>query len=99
VFLNKAEKLVDNLNLGNFVKKIGDYDVFTEGEIFYRGMSQADYQYLLTNGKIRAPLNSPTSEVFTSPSLEYINFAPVAELPAATINVELEELEVPAGPV
>jgi hypothetical protein len=60
------------LNLGSFVKKIGDYDVFAEGEVFYRGMSQADYQYLLTNGKIRAPLNSPTSEVFTSPSLEYI---------------------------
>jgi len=56
-----AGKVVDNLNLGNFVKKIDDYDVFSEGEIFYRGMSQADYQYLLANGKIRAPLNSPTS--------------------------------------
>lgn len=72
VLLNGAGKVVDNLNLGNFVKKIGDYDVFAEGEVFYTGMSQADYQYLLTNGKIRAPLNSPTSEVFTSPSLEYI---------------------------
>jgi hypothetical protein len=65
-------KLVNSLSLGSFEKKIGDYEVFENGEVFYRGMSQADYQYLVTNGKIRAPLNSPTSEVFTSPSLEYI---------------------------
>jgi len=65
-------KLVDNLDLGTFVRKIGDYEVYQKGEVFYRGMSQADYQYLLTNGKIRAPVGIPQSEFFTSPSLEYI---------------------------
>jgi hypothetical protein len=71
-YVSSTGKLVNEVNLGTFVKKIGDYDVFAEGEVFYRGMSKADYEYLLANGKIRAPLNSPMSEVFTSPSLEYI---------------------------
>lgn len=31
---NKASKLVDNLNLGQFVKKIGDYEVYENGEVF-----------------------------------------------------------------
>lgn len=62
-----GEKLVDNLNLGNFVKKIGDYDVFENGEVFYRGMSRADFEILKTSGKLPA-----TSETFTSPTLEYI---------------------------
>jgi hypothetical protein len=60
-------KLVEYLNLGKFVNKIGDYEVFENGEVFYRGMSQADFEVLKSTGKLPA-----TSETFTSPSLEYI---------------------------
>ena len=31
---NKASKLVDNLDLGQFVNKIGDYEVYENGEVF-----------------------------------------------------------------
>ena len=37
---NKASKLVDNLDLGQFVNKIGDYEVYDNGEVFYRTMSK-----------------------------------------------------------
>lgn len=45
----------------------GDYVVRESAEIFYRGLSESDYQHLLNTGQLR-----PTSETFTSPSLEYI---------------------------
>ena len=63
-------KLVDKLDLGNFVKKIGDYEVFENGEVFYRGISKVDFEYLKLNGKLK--VTSSRSEMFTSPSLEYI---------------------------
>ena len=46
---NKASKLVDNLDLGQFVKKIGDYEVYENGEVFYRTMSKEHYEELLKN--------------------------------------------------
>ncbi len=70
--VSNARRLVNELDLGKFVKKIGDYEVYEKGEVFFRGMSYEDYVYLVKEGKIRAPLNSPNSEVFTSPTLEYI---------------------------
>ena len=63
-------KVVDNLDLGEFVKKIGDYEVFEGGEVFYRGMTKGDYDYLVANGNLK--ITSGTSEMFTSPSLDYI---------------------------
>jgi len=41
--------------------------VFAEGEVFYRGMKQVDFEILRTTGKLPG-----TSETFTSPTLEYI---------------------------
>ena len=52
---------------GNKVGQIGDYAVYENVEVFYRGVSASDYQHLLNTGQLRA-----TSETFTSPSLEYI---------------------------
>jgi hypothetical protein len=77
LFISKANKLkvfgqtgsggVGKLNLGKFLKKIGDYEVYEGGEVFYRGMSNADFELLKNTGKIPY-----TSETFTSPTLEYI---------------------------
>jgi len=76
VMVSSAEKLVDNLNLGPFVKKIGDYQVYGNGEVFYRAMNQADFDYLVSTGNIRVPLDVNNSEIFTSPTLSYIQSSP-----------------------
>ena len=55
-----------NLNLGKFVKKIGDYEVYEGGEVFYRTMSKEHYDLLLSTKKLSA-----TGETFTSPILKY----------------------------
>ena len=60
-------KLVKNLNLGKFVKKIGDYEVYKNGEVFYRAMTKTDLETLKSTGKLTA-----SSETFTSPTLSYI---------------------------
>ena len=39
-------KLVEKLNLGKFVKRIGDYEVYEKGEVFYRTMSKKHYDEL-----------------------------------------------------
>ena len=45
-------KLVEKLNLGKFIKKIGDYEVYENGEVFYRTMSKEHYDELLITNKI-----------------------------------------------
>jgi len=60
-------KLVEKLNLGKFVKKIGDYEVYEKGEVFYRAMRKTDLETLKSTGKLTA-----SSETFTSPTLSYI---------------------------
>jgi hypothetical protein len=56
----------NGLNLGKFVKKIGDYEVYEGGEIFYRTMHKEDYEVLLSTKKL-----SSTGETFTSPTQLY----------------------------
>lgn len=60
---------LDNIPSGGGVQigTHGDYIIRESAEIFYRGLSESDYQHLLNTGQLR-----PTSETFTSPSLEYI---------------------------
>ena len=65
VFKNIA-KGAGKLDLGKFVKKIGDYEVFEGGEVFYRTMSKEHYEALLNTKKLSA-----TSETFTSPTQLY----------------------------
>ena len=60
-------KLVEKLNLGKFIKKIGDYEVYENGEVFYRAMTKTDLETLKSTGKLTA-----SSETFTSPTLTYI---------------------------
>ena len=62
-----VSKLVEKLNLGKFVKKIGDYQVYEKGEVFYRAMTKTDLETLKSTGKLTA-----SSETFTSPTLSYI---------------------------
>ena len=52
---------------GSKIGQLGDYDIHESAELFYRGISEADYQTLLSTGKLPA-----TSETFTSSSLQYI---------------------------
>ena len=52
---------------GSKIGQHGDYAIHQNAEIFYRGISEADYQHLLNTGELKF-----TSETFTSPSLEYI---------------------------
>ncbi|MEB3035807.1 hypothetical protein [Capnocytophaga ochracea] len=59
-------KLVEKLNLGKFIKKIGDYEVYENGEVFYRTMSKEHYDELLRTNKIRA-----TGETTTSPNMAF----------------------------
>ena len=55
--------LVDKLSLGKFVKKIGDYEIYENGEVFYRTMSKEHYDELLKTNKILG-----TGECTTSPT-------------------------------
>ena len=57
-------KLVDKLDLGQFVKKIGDYEVYENGEVFYRTMSKEHYEELLKTNRMLG-----TGETTTSPNI------------------------------
>jgi TANFOR domain-containing protein len=50
-------------NLGNFVKKIGDYEVYEGGEVFYRAISKDHYDELIQSKKLLG-----TGECTTSPN-------------------------------
>lgn len=63
---NKASKLVDNLDLGQFVKKIGDYEVYENGEVFYRTMSKEHYEELQKTNRMLG-----TGETTTSPTMAF----------------------------
>jgi hypothetical protein len=58
-----ANVFAQKVTTGTFVKKIGDYETFTNGEVFYRTISKADYDALVATKKLNA-----TSETFTSPT-------------------------------
>jgi|GEM_PF-601445 len=60
-------KLGSTVSLGKLIKKVGDYEVYEGGEIFYRAMEQRHYERLLKGEGIIG-----TGETFTSPTLEYI---------------------------
>ncbi len=60
-------KSVSNLDLGSFINKVGDYEVYTNGEVFYRAMSVKHYNRMLKGEGIIG-----TGETFTSPTLTYI---------------------------
>lgn len=51
---------------GTFVKKIGDFEVFTNGEVFYRTMTKAHYDAIVAGNKLTA-----SAETFTSPTQSY----------------------------
>lgn len=63
---NNASKLVDNLDLGKFIKKIGDYEVYENGEVFYRTMSKEHYDELVKTNKMLG-----TGETTTSPNIAF----------------------------
>lgn len=62
-----ASKLASPVNLGKLIKKVGDYEVYEGGEIFYRAMEEKHYERLLKGEGIIG-----IGETFTSPTLEYI---------------------------
>ncbi|GGW49142.1 hypothetical protein [Arenibacter certesii] len=78
-------KLVDNLNLGSFVKNIGDYEVYEKGEVFYRAISKSNYDDLEANNRLLG-----TGECTTSPnqsfSEDYNGYLMKFKLKLGTIN-------------
>jgi hypothetical protein len=89
--LNGAGKL----NLGNFVKKIGDYEVFDNGEVFFRTISKEHYDELLLNKKLLG-----TGECTTSPnqafSEAYSGYLVKFQVKAGTID-ELKAIGLTDG--
>ena len=61
-----VSKLVDNLDLGASVGKIGDYEVYEKGEVFYRTMSREDYEVLIKTNRMPG-----TGETTTSPTMSF----------------------------
>jgi hypothetical protein len=55
------------LDLGKLLRKIGNYEIYENGEVFYRAMEQKHYNRLLNGEGIIG-----TGETFTSPTLDYI---------------------------
>lgn len=62
-----ASKLGSTVSLGKLIEKVGDYEVYEGGEIFYRAMEEKHYKRLLNGEGIIG-----TGETFTSPTLNYI---------------------------
>lgn len=57
-------KLVSELDLGPFVTKIGAYEVYENGEVFYRTMSKEHYEELVKTNRMPG-----TGETTTSPTM------------------------------
>jgi len=94
VLLEKVSKLVESLNLGKKLGKIGDYEVFEKGEVFYRTINKQHYDELLKNNRLLG-----TGEASTSPTLwfseEYRGVLVQFKVKRGTIN-SLEEIGVAA---
>ena len=60
----QTSKLVSELDLGPFVTKIGDYEVYENGEVFYRTMSKEHYEELVKTNRMPG-----TGETTTSPTM------------------------------
>ena len=92
---NAGSKLVDNLNLGNFSSKIGDYDVFDNGEVFYRAISKEHYDELIQTNRMPG-----TGECTTSPnqafSEDYSGYLMKFKVKTGTID-ELKDIGVTDG--
>jgi hypothetical protein len=65
-FLFSALIQAQTVTAGTFVKKIGDFEVYTNGEVFYRTMTKAHYDAIVAGSKLSA-----SSETFTSPTQAY----------------------------
>uniref|UniRef100_UPI00259B8887 hypothetical protein n=1 Tax=uncultured Prevotella sp. TaxID=159272 RepID=UPI00259B8887 len=61
-----VSKRVENLDLGKSVGKIGDYEVYEKGEVFYRTISSEHYEELLKTNRVPG-----TGETTTSPTLDF----------------------------
>lgn len=62
-----ASKLASPISLGKLIKKVGEYEVYEGGEIFYRAMTKEHYDRVLKGEGIIG-----SGETFTSPNLDYI---------------------------
>ncbi len=65
-FLLSSVTQAQTVTAGTFVKKIGDFEVYTNGEVFYRTMTKAHYDAIVAGTKLSA-----SSETFTSPTQAY----------------------------
>jgi hypothetical protein len=70
-----GSKLVAKLNLGKKIGALGKYEIFENGEVFYRAIPKSHLDDLKATGKIKVsykPDGTTNAEIFTSPTLEYI---------------------------
>ncbi|MEX1191659.1 MAG: hypothetical protein WEA99_06760, partial [Brumimicrobium sp.] len=97
VVVSEAGKLVENLSLGSFVKKIGDYEVYNNGEVFYRAISKDHYDVLIQTNRMPG-----TGECTTSPnqafSEDYSGYLIKFKVKTGTID-ELKNIGVTDGHV
>lgn len=89
--------LVSKLNLGKYIKKIGDYEVFENGEVFYRTISKSHYDELIANKKLLG-----TGEATTSPtqvfSEDYNGYLMKFKVKRGTID-ELKDIGISDGTI
>jgi hypothetical protein len=67
VMLFSTLSIAQKVTPGTFTKKIGDYDTYSNGEVFFRSMLKSDYDILVASKK----LNSAGGETFTSPNQSF----------------------------
>lgn len=66
VILISTSNFAQTITQGAFMKKIGDFDVYANGEIFFRTMTKVEYDNLVLTKKIKASV-----ETFTSPTQSF----------------------------
>jgi hypothetical protein len=67
IMLFSTLSIAQKVTPGTFTKKIGDYDTYSNGEVFFRSMLKSDYDILVASKK----LNSAAGETFTSPTQSF----------------------------
>lgn len=96
IYLSKVgSRQVSQLNLGGFIRTIGDYKVYDNGEVFYRSISKEHYDELIQTNRMPG-----TGECTTSPnqafSEDYTGYLMKFKVKNGTID-ELKDIGVTDG--
>jgi len=92
--IRKGGKQVENLNLGKKVTKIGDYEVFENGELFFRTVYREHWEHLKNTGELLGSGECTTSPIQAF-SESYDGVLVQFKVERGTIN-RLEEIGIAA---